>query len=119
VCCRVGWKFPVACTCTVVGPGEVDLVFVVIVRVVVASWVGVCGDDVECVYEPTAGPCAVAAFCRVGCALKAARKPPKKGLFVVMSLSATCFSREGCCRSSCMKTLDIGGRGKVYSGCSR
>jgi hypothetical protein len=35
-CWRVGWKWPVVCTDTVVAPGDGDRVFVVIVRDVAA-----------------------------------------------------------------------------------
>ena len=42
-CCLVGWKWPVACTDTVVAPGEGERVFVVMVRDVAAlSSVGLC-----------------------------------------------------------------------------
>jgi hypothetical protein len=86
VCCRVGWKWPAACTETVVAPGDGDRVFVVMVRdadVVSTFWL--CVDVLLGWYEATDAAWEVAAFCRAGCcALKAARKPPKNGLFVVM-----------------------------------
>jgi hypothetical protein len=82
VCCRVGWKWP--CTDTV-APGDGDRVLAVMVRVVdVVSTFWFC-DVVLGEYDATDVACEVAAFCRAGCcALKAARKPLKNGLLVVM-----------------------------------
>jgi hypothetical protein len=55
-------------------------------------------------YEATAAACEVAAFCSAGCcARKAARKPPKKGLLVVMARrlrGSACALRCGCQRPS-------------------
>jgi hypothetical protein len=93
-CCLVGWKWFVACTVVGLAPGEGDRVFVVIVRVdVVASRVVLC---------TTEAVCALAAFCRAGWARKAARKPPKKGLFVDMVFVGVAGRGEGCCRSWCI-----------------
>ena len=87
MCCLVGWKWPVACTETVVAPGDGERVLVVIVREEAAavSRVWLCREVVVCEYEATDAACETVVFCRLGCcARKAARKPPKKGLLVVM-----------------------------------
>ena len=99
-CCLVGWKWPVACTDTVVAPGDGERVFVVMVRDVAAlSSVGLCCAVLFGEYEATEAACEVAAFCRLGCcARKAARKPPKKGLLVVMLVLPPSRARQngGC-----------------------